>query len=123
MRHDPLSIEQIAAWKRRFSQAADEQQLVDLARQFVASLAPESQAMLRAPPGVPLFAAPEEVLEFALHLTQLEMSLAWEDAEVARTVRAVGAVFIEAGRRLTGLSEARVLRRFDEQRAEGPVNE
>ena len=117
-----LSIDPFAGWKRRFSQAAGERELVDLARQFLASLPAGSREVLRAPSGA-AFESPNEVLEFALHLTQLEMSMAWADADIARTVRAVGAVFIEAGRRLTALSEAKVLRRFDEQRAEGPATE
>ena len=116
MTADPYSITNIQAWKRRFSQATDEDHVLALAREFVASLSRSDRELIQAPPDAVPFRSADEVLEYALHLTQLEMSLAWDDVLIGNTIRTVASLFIEGSKRLTALSEARVLRRFEEAR-------
>lgn len=120
MSADPNSFSNnIQLWKRRFAKAADEGEVLAMAREFIGALPPEVRSAIQAPVDAVPFRNSDEVLEFAVHLTQLEMSLPWDEVSVGRTVRAVGSLFIDAGKRLTALSEARVLHKFDETRSEG----
>jgi hypothetical protein len=123
MTADSYSLANIQAWKRRFSQAADEGELLAAAREFLATLTEGEREIIQAPPATVPFRNADEVLEYALHLTQLEMSLDWDDVLVGKTVRTVASLFIEASRRITALSEARVLRRFEDTRVQGPAVE
>lgn len=112
---DTFSDANMQQWKLRFSQATDDYQVVLLAREFVAGL-PESERQLlgaRAKPEA--LAEPGAVAEFALHLTQLEMSLAWDEVVKGEIIRGVARVFIEASRRLSALSESRMLRSNDDK--------
>jgi hypothetical protein len=120
MNADSYSITNIQRWKRRFAQAPDETQLLADAREFIASLSEDDRRLIQAPSDAVPFRSADEVLEYALHLTQLEMSLAWDDVVVGDAVRVVASLFIEASKRLTSLSEARVLRRFEDARIDVP---
>ena len=118
MTADPHWIVNIQAWKRRFSHAADEDHLLSLAREFISSLPSHDRELIQAPPDAVPFRSADEVLEYALHLTQLEMSLAWDDVLTGNIVRTVGSLFIEGSNRLRALSEARVVRQFEDARPE-----
>lgn len=106
-------------WKRRFSQASDDYQVVLLAREFIGTLPDSERALLGARAEPQALGEPGAVAEFALHLTQLEMSLPWDDVAKGEIIRSVARVFIEASKRLSALSESRALRTADHGRFAG----
>ena len=119
MTPDTNSSANMQQWKRRFSQAADDYQVVLLAREFIGTLPESERALLGARADPHSLGEPGAVAEFALHLTQLEMSLAWDDVVKGEIIRNVARVFIEASKRLSALSESRVLRTGEEGRLAG----
>ena len=119
MTPDTYSIDNMQQWKRRFSLASDDYQVMLLAREFMGTL-PESERLLLGGRGdLHALREPAAVAEFALYLTQLEMSLAWDDVVKGDIIRNIARVFIEASRRLSALSESRVLRSADDGRLAG----
>jgi hypothetical protein len=112
MNTDPLSLAGIQDWKRRFAHASNDDEVVRLARELVGALPPQDRVLVGAHDEGHRLQDADDVSEFALRLTQMEMALAWDDVISGTKVRTVARLFIEASKRLGALSEARVLRDF-----------